>query len=59
LVEHGPYRIREPVVQFVAATAPFAEEFDTEAKLGQRYRADVELLKWTDGNKRKNSRFWF
>jgi hypothetical protein len=53
LIEHGPYCVRKPAIQFVAAFAR-VQPLDAEAELGQCDRADVKLIKRTGRNKGQN-----
>jgi hypothetical protein len=50
LVKHGPHPMHEPVIQRKAA-AGFADKFNAKSNLGERYSADVQLIKRLTGNK--------
>jgi hypothetical protein len=45
MIEHGPYRVREPFVQLVAAGASFTQKLNAETKPGQCHRAYIKLVK--------------
>ena len=56
LFKYGAYNVSYSVIQFVAAAAPFTQKLDAEAKLGERYRADVKLVKRMAGDERQHFR---
>lgn len=56
LFKHRPYFVLEPTIQLLAVRASFTQELDAEAKLGERHRADVELVKRLARNKRQHVR---
>jgi hypothetical protein len=58
LLEHGAYRKRQPVFQFVPAGS-FAQQFDAESELSERYSTDIKLMEWIAGNKRQHLWLWF
>ena len=58
LIEHGPYCVRKPFSQFVAALARI-QSLDGKAKFGQCYGADVKLIERTGRNEGQNFRLRF